>query len=54
MEWVVEMLGDDRIVGGRERRIFHIMKRWSRHVKVRAAAHRSGISQMIMSFRNTK
>jgi hypothetical protein len=54
MERVVEMLGDDRIVGGRQRLVFHIMKRRSRYVKVRAAAHRSAISQMTMSFRNAK
>ncbi|MCL7183284.1 hypothetical protein MWK11_26885, partial [Escherichia coli] len=51
---VVGKRGDDRIVGGHERFIFRIMKRRSRHVKVRAAPPREAISRMIIAFRNAE
>ncbi|MCZ8441086.1 MULTISPECIES: hypothetical protein [Achromobacter] len=54
MEKVVGKRGDDRIVGGCEGPIFRIMKRRSRHVKVRAAPPREAISRMTIAFRNAE
>ncbi|MFY3863639.1 hypothetical protein [Achromobacter xylosoxidans] len=54
MEKVVGKRGDDRIVGALKPVIFRIMKRRSRHVKVRAAPPRKRISRMIIAFRNAE
>ncbi|MCM2574808.1 hypothetical protein NAT65_27265 [Achromobacter xylosoxidans] len=54
MEKIVGKRGDDRIVGALKPVIFRIMKRRSRHVKVRAAPPRKRISRMTIAFRNAE